>query len=339
MTRYMGLLIIPLLFVAWSLARADETPTAETDRPPVPAGQPFPILPRIELPREYGFFVGDEIPLTLIVEVAAGARIDLVNLPQKGNTHGVFEVRDVHIKEALQGHGKRVYRLEYLLQYFGPAPLTVIFPPLEILYAHDQERDAVSGAYDYHTLLTQPAHIHIARLGPLAPADARTVAAPFADERTPLTWGLIGLGGLCLAVGSCGLGRQGYRQLAAFRRATGGAPTPEAQALEALRGVEHLTREERLPEVSVQVSEIVRRFLGEVYLFSPFTKTTAELVQALPDGLYRQEVHRLLSDCDVLKFGARPGSRQASQALLSWAVGLIQRFGAEDGEGQSHGAR
>jgi hypothetical protein len=41
---------VNVIEVASSPATTDETQAAEADRPPVPVRQPFPILPRIELP-------------------------------------------------------------------------------------------------------------------------------------------------------------------------------------------------------------------------------------------------------------------------------------------------
>lgn len=145
MKRRLGWLVIPLLFMAWPPVLGDRNAAGEGEQASLRRESPFPILTRLNFAHEYGFFVGDEIPLTLSIEAVEGVRVDLVNLPREGDTVGVFEVREAQIKPPHHHHGKRVYQIEYILQYFGPAPLTLTFPPLEILYAEERERDGVSG--------------------------------------------------------------------------------------------------------------------------------------------------------------------------------------------------
>jgi hypothetical protein len=44
----------------------------------------FPITVDFHCPRNFGFHIGDEIPLTVTMEAEDGPIVDLVNLPQKG---------------------------------------------------------------------------------------------------------------------------------------------------------------------------------------------------------------------------------------------------------------
>ncbi|NVL93502.1 MAG: hypothetical protein HWN71_10765, partial [Desulfobacterales bacterium] len=64
-----------------------------------PDNEAFPITVDFHCPRNFGFHVGDEIPLTVTMEVKAGPIIDLVNLPQRGEIHGPFEVRSVRVSK------------------------------------------------------------------------------------------------------------------------------------------------------------------------------------------------------------------------------------------------
>jgi len=60
---------------------------SDTPAEPTPAPASFPIVTSFELPRDYGYFIGDEIPLTLMIESQKGVVIDLVNLPRQGEQH------------------------------------------------------------------------------------------------------------------------------------------------------------------------------------------------------------------------------------------------------------
>jgi len=46
----------------------------------------FPITVDFHCPRNFGFHIGDKIPLTVTMEAEGGPIVDLVNLPQKGET-------------------------------------------------------------------------------------------------------------------------------------------------------------------------------------------------------------------------------------------------------------
>jgi hypothetical protein len=197
----------------------------------------------------------------------------------------------------------------------------------------------VSGEYHYHRLLSQPALIHIARIGPLTPASGRTLTEPVTMQGTFLTWNLLGLGGLFLAAGSWVLGRQSYERITSSRRAALDASSPANQALQQLQDIENLLLEERQHEIPGLISEVLRRFLAPMSTGSPFTKPTAELLQDLPDGPYRKDIALLLRDCDVMKFGGRPSTRKESQELLQRAVTLIQRVAPPEAGGGDDGTR
>jgi len=64
-------------------------------------------------------------------------------------------VRSFLLTSVDQPNTRRLYRADYRLQYFGAAPLTLQFEPLEILYASGQNRDEVAKRYVYKSLFTQ----------------------------------------------------------------------------------------------------------------------------------------------------------------------------------------
>ncbi|NIO04056.1 MAG: hypothetical protein GTN74_05420, partial [Proteobacteria bacterium] len=77
----------------------------------------FPITVDFHCRRDFGFHIGDEIPLTVTLEAGNGPIVDLVNLPQKGEIHGPFEVRDVRVRKHRKSGGT-VYTVLYRLQSF-----------------------------------------------------------------------------------------------------------------------------------------------------------------------------------------------------------------------------
>lgn len=191
-------------------------PPAETQHTPFATfaiGMPvekFPILPRFEVPRNYGFFIGDEIPLQLVIETTGDVMVNLEKLPQKGQKHGPFEVSDMRItRQTPAGHGV-IYRVAYALQYFGPTPLTAVFEGVEILYA-----SATDGPYPrasaYKRLVTQPVSIDMARLSPLHLTASRRPKGALQDQRMLTVWLGVVCTAICLTAGGV-LGVKAWQQ-------------------------------------------------------------------------------------------------------------------------------
>src|SRR3990172_5891151 len=59
----------------------------------------LPITVDFHCPINFGFHIGDKIPLTVTLEAQKGVILDLVNLPRKNDTHGPFEVREMSVSE------------------------------------------------------------------------------------------------------------------------------------------------------------------------------------------------------------------------------------------------
>ena len=157
---------------------------------PMPAEPPerFPISSQFEFVQNYGNFIGDPIPRSLVIKTAEGVVLDLINLPQKRDVHGLFEIRDLQMTSSPGKNGTQIYRAAYTLQYFGPTPYSAPFGPVEILYALPHDTGASAPVYTYKHLLTQPAVIHIARLSPTASAHAMALKGPVDDQRTGIIW-------------------------------------------------------------------------------------------------------------------------------------------------------
>lgn len=171
----------------------------------------FPILPRFEVPRQYGFFIGDQIPLRLIIETTGDVVVNLANLPQKGQKHGPFEITDMQITRQTSSSQSGIYQVAYTLQYFGPTPIKAMFEGVEILYASSSDRHTPQQPYTYKRLVTQPVSINMSRLSPPNMTTFRDHKGTMKDQRTLPIW----IGGiftvLCLTA-SCVLGVKTLRQ-------------------------------------------------------------------------------------------------------------------------------
>ena len=148
----------------------------------------FPITIDFDCPRDFGFHIGDEIPLTVTLEASPDVVVDLVNLPQKNESHGPFEIRDRKVERHQKGD-QTVYTVSYRLQSFTPAIAVdrLTFPPLRISYATKDDWNPVASVYDYRNLLSQPFDILVSRtatfFGPM-----KDVKGPVMDRRAAVVW-------------------------------------------------------------------------------------------------------------------------------------------------------
>jgi hypothetical protein len=296
-------------------SQAAEPPT-DTER--------FPILTRFEYPRNYGYFIGDEIPLTLVVEASRGVVLDLINLPKKGEKHGLFEIRQAQLSTETAAEGTMVYRAAYTLQYFGPAPLTLQFEPLEILYAQSGERASPTQAYTYKSLLTQPVTLSLARIGPYGPTHAQDIKGPVAASRTVLLWGSFGIGALCLMAAVWVGSSQWYHHRKTHQESGATYQSPAALALEVLQQEGAALRpmaEAALPGVE-RLQYLIRQYISATYALPASTLTTTELVACLQEQPYGEALGDLLERCDTVKYDA-PTACQAEAWQLWWEATTV----------------
>jgi hypothetical protein len=310
------------------VSSGDTTPKAQPQSQSE-AAEPFPIVTRLEMVRAYGFFVGDEIPLTLEIEAQAGVVLDLVNLPREGEQHGPFEVRRFLLTSVDQPHARRLYRVDYHLQYFGAAPLTLQFEPLEILYASDQHRDDVTQRYIYKSLFTQPVTIDISRIGPYRPTPALGPKGPLDEARPWRIWIAAVLGSLCVLAAMGAGARDCWRSFQRRRGRADGLHSALAQALQRLRREEERRAPNRQPDTTAvgALGGIVREYLNNAWRVSAYTLTPSELAARLADST--PEVHgvlALLQQCDTLKY--QPGTQDEDKEHVLWdeAVTLFEQM-------------
>jgi hypothetical protein len=283
------------------------------------ASETFPILTRFELVHDYGYFLGDKIPLTLIVEANPGVVLDLVNLPKKGEKHGLFEIRNMHLTSSAGTGGAKIYRAQYTLQYFGVTPLTVPFEPLDILYALSKEGDVAAHPYQYKSLRTQPVMVNVTRIGPYRPTQPMDIKGPRTDARRGYIWGSVGLGSLllCTALGSWGW--QWYQRHWQAQPVETSCDTPALRTLAILRqeGAILNPPPTTSPPNAERLSEIIRQHLSTVLDVPLRSLTSSELAPLLVHQALGQELLQLLQRCEALKY-QEPTWLQNEERQLWW---------------------
>ena len=256
----------------------------------------FPITVDFHCPRNFGFHIGDEIPLTITLEATNGRIVDLVNLPQKGETHGPFEVREVRVRKC-QESGRDVYTVVYQLQSFEPAIAVdrVNFPPLSISYATKGDWNPVESKYRYQSLFSQPFDIFVSRtatyFGPM-----KDIKGPIQDEVVAVIWKLSTVvGGLMVFLA---IGTWPWEFIRKRWKVVMHSPSPTARdrALKALQEARQkcFNYEDHRKRLFFEINAILRNFLKDVYGLSTANRPSMEILKELKDRPFYQELKGLV---------------------------------------------
>jgi hypothetical protein len=268
----------------------DETPTDQEM-------EVFPVTVDFESPRNFGFHVGDEIPLTITMKVKDGNILDLVNLPKEKESHGPFEVRGVKVKKRKKGD-QMEYAVSYRLQSFEPAIAVdrLTFPPLRISYAANGNWNRKESKYEYQTLFSQAFDVLVSRtatyLGPM-----KDLKGPIYDRKGTLRWQVtMTLGGLMLLLALCTWFLDFIRKRRFFV-AKKQILTSRDRALKALQTAREncFNHEDHRKHLFFEVNAILRDFLKEACDLDTANRPTMELVQLLKDHPYYDELNSLVA--------------------------------------------
>jgi hypothetical protein len=297
-----------------------------SSEPSAVSSKQFPLFSRFELPRNYGYFIGDEIPLTLVIETTGDVVLDLINLPHKGQQHGLFEIRDRQMTSSVEANATEIYRIAYTLQYFGPTPGSAPFGPLEILYALP-DPNASGQTHIYKRLLTQPAVIHIARIGPMQPTVAPQIKGLQDDQRSVAIRLSLTLGMAMVFAAIVGWGWQWYISWQRRRIMSSQPPTAAAQALQRLRhegAFFFQSPETSSPSVGARLDYIVHQYLHTQYGVPAFNLTPAELAVHLNGAADTPAILSVLERCASLKYQAPATLPVIERQLWKEATALFE---------------
>jgi len=260
------------------------------------AQEAFPITIDFECPRDFGFHIGDEIPLTVTLEAKEGIIVDLVNLPQKKETHGPFEVRDLKVRKRRE-RDRTIYRIFYRLQAFTPAIAvdTLSFPPLRISYATKEDWNSVESRYHYRSLLSQPYDIYVSRtatyFGPM-----KDIKGPIMDERVSLLWKVAtGVGSVMVVLAFITWPLEYFRRKRRVGRQDPGL-TAKDRALRALQEAREncFNYSDHRKRLFFEINAILRAFLKEVCGLDAANRPSLGMMEQLKDRPYYEELRDLV---------------------------------------------
>ena len=259
--------------------------------------QTFPVIVDFESPRNFGFHVGDEIPLTITMKVEKGSIVDLVNLPKEKESHGPFEVRGVSIKKRKK-KGQTEYRVSYRLQSFEPAIAVdrLTFPPLNIAYSMEKDWNRKESKHEYQTLLSQDYDILVSRtatyLGPMKP-----LKGPLGDKTGIIIWKVATVAGgtmMFIALFTWFMDFIRKRKIFAAKKQMLSSSDRALKALQQARE-NCFNHEDHRKHLFFEVNAILRDFLKEVCDLDAANRPTTEIVQTLKDRPYYDELNNLVA--------------------------------------------
>lgn len=259
--------------------------------------QNFPVTVNFDSPRNFGFHVGDEIPLIITMKVERGNIIDLVNLPKKKESHGPFEVRGVSIKKR-QKRDHTEYRVSYRLQSFEPAIAVdkLTFPPLRILYATDANWNRKESKYEYQALFSQTYDVLVSRtatyLGPMKPLEG-----PIDDKTGTIIWeSSMVMGGLMIfpALFTWFIDFIRKRRVVAGRKQILSSSDRALKALQKARE-NCFNHADHRKHLFFEINAILRNFLKEVCALDTANLPTTEIMRRLKDHPHYDELDSLIA--------------------------------------------
>ena len=274
------LFLLPFLTVGVVSSPGESTKSVDAD----PSEQePFPITIDFHCPRDFGFHIGDEIPLTVTLEARKGVILDLINLPQKNDTHGPFEVRDMRVRKRRE-NGRTVYTVLYQLQCFTPAIAVdrVNFPPLHIGYATKEDWDPMESKYNYRGLFSQSYEILFSRTATYF-GSMKDMKGPILDKKAALMWKIAIMAGGLMALAALFTWPWNFIRK---RRKMGQAqpcPTAKDRALKALQEAREncFNYDDHRKRLYFEVNAILRNFLQEVFALPTANRPALEIISQL----------------------------------------------------------
>ena len=253
--------------------------------------------------------IGDPVQLEISVALPEPYRL---GTPQKPAELGPWTVKDVRVEKDKKD--RFLTHLIYTLSAYttGQAPV----PPVTLTYSDDK-----NSTYILHSD-TVPVTVESVLARPGDASDIRDIKPPI-GVREPL-WKYLLWGGIILAAAIIGyILYRGYRRKHMPPAALSEPPVPPydraINRLEELRA-SGLIAEGHIKEYYIVLSDIVRDYLGSVYVIETRESTTAEIytrLRAKENDMKRlRSIRDFFDECDLVKFAKYRPDEQT--CLTSW---------------------
>ena len=301
------LFIFLIAFLALGNVSSDDSPEQMGEESGLEQ-EAFPITVDFHCLRNFGFHIGDEIPLTVTLEAEEGSIVDLVNLPKEKEAHGPFEIRDVKVRTCRK-NDRTIYTVDYRLQSFEPAIAVdrVIFPPLHIAYSTKEDWNEKESKYRYQSLHAQPFDIFVSRianyLGPM-----KDVKGPIEDKRAVILWKMATVAGSLMVFAS--LITWLFEFIRKKRRIAceSTSLTARERALKALQEAREncFNYEDHRKRLFFEVNAILRDFLKESCDVNTPNRSSLEIVHQMKDCPFYEELMELVAKINQVIYGGDP---------------------------------
>jgi len=324
MKKLLLVLFLLLFLTMGATSPADESLESGDAEPS--AQELFPIKIDFHCPRNFGFHIGDEIPLTVTLEAREGVILDLVNLPRKNDTHGPFEVRDMKMRNRRE-NGRTVTIVSYQLQCFTPAIAVsrVSFPPLYIGYATQEDWDPMELKYRYRSLFSQSFEILFSRTATYF-GSMKEMKGPILDKKAALLWKMAILGGGLMTLAGLITWPLNFIRK---RQKMGQAPrclTAKDRALKALQEAREncFNYDDHRKRLYFEINAILRNFLKEVFALPTANRPALEMVGQLKDRPEYEELMDLVRRINRVIYEGYPP--MDVESIVRQFNGLLQKL-------------
>ncbi len=286
----------------------------------------FPITIDFHCPRNFGVHIGDEIPLTVTLGVPNGVVLDLVNLPQKKDTHGPFEVRDMKVFTRRE-NGRAVYTVTYQLQCFTPAIAVnkVAFPPLYIRYATREDWDPMESKYRYRSLFSQSFEIVFSRTATYF-GSMKEMKGPIHDKTAAVIWKMALLAGGLMVLAAFLTWPLDFIRKRQKRDQEQHSLTARDRALKALQEAREncFNYDDHRKRLFFELNAILRNFLKEVFALPTANRPALELIDQLKGRPEYEEIRDLVARINRVIYEGYPP--MDVESIVRQFNGLLQKL-------------
>jgi hypothetical protein len=317
------LLLLPFVMMGTASLPGESLESGEADSPDPGT---FPIKVDFHTPRNFGFHIGDEIPLTVTFEVRKGVILDLVNLPHPKDIHGLFEVRGMKVGKRLE-NDRTLYTVSYRLQCFTPALAVnkVNFPPLHIGYATQEDWNPMESKYRYRDLYSQSFEVFFSRTAPFFGA-MKELKGPILDKKGAARGEMAMVAGGLMVL--AGLISRPWGFLRKRRKTTPEQPglTAKDRALKALQEAREncFTYDDHRKRLYFEVNAILRNFLKEVFALPTANRPALEIIGQLKERPEYEELMDLVERINQVIYEGYPPVDVES--IVRQFSGLLQKL-------------